>query len=806
MIVRRIGIACLACYLLMMSATGLYAQVGEIQNLTAVANQWDIAQCKVTLPAMGAGKWQLTAADITSTHPHLHIGRIEVFENSLMVAQSARFKVTDTATTHQLVFEKVKANSSITALVYVAGGQGQAHWGSLQVSPTSQQPLASMFDTWIAYKTCDVTSTLSETPAVEPFDTQPSPVLAGEIRLEHPTLHAIGLEWDIQQDFNRNSTVTVAYRQVGQSQWQEAQPMLRNLFDQAGTTRIGWHVVCPNRFTGSVLNLEPDTAYQVQLTLSDPDGGSQTQIIEAHTKTPLSRIPHQTVLHVYPSSWDGQRLTPNYDTFEAAYEMVQSGQTIFLHAGVHQFGSLQAKSQRYGDRIAYIHPPVNDADAQLYMDFSPENRQANRVIHLHKQATTTAPIRITGELDGSTILDGGAMGILMDLTGAAAHQIQYLTFRNVETAIYANHAQGIEISDCQFMECRYGINAGPHDHDDLNKQSDDSTSRITGWTMDNNAIIGNWPTGQWQDGWSVYTKTFGYLPLRLSAAIQLGGQGHDIHHNTVKGFWDGISVYPIVMPPLDPTMCNSSIDIYNNAIEQCPDDGIEMDYGTANIRVINNFIANAHMGISMQPLFGGPGYVLRNVVYNTRIFALKIARNPSGLLIYHNTFVVANAARMETGWANTQMANNLFLGNDQTASGPLWTGNPTPLLSRIDYNGYAVTGCQKWFWVTPALDRPVYASGQLVFESFADFQYATGMETHGMAGLSYSMLRQVNEPRTKHLDLPLTLDFQLKTDAPCIDHGQILYNINDDFTGQAPELGALELDSALPTYGRQIRK
>ena len=117
-----------------------------------------------------------------------------------------------------------------------------------------------------------------------------------------------------------------------------------------------------------------------------------------------------------------------------------------------------------------------------------------------------------------------------------------------------------------------------------------------------------------------------------------------------------------------------------------------------------------------------------------------------------------------------------------------------------------MTGCQKWFWVTPALDRPVYASGQLVFESFADFQYATGMETHGMAGLSYSMLRQVNEPRTKHLDLPLTLDFQLKTDAPCIDHGQILYNINDDFTGQAPELGALELDSALPTYGRQIRK
>ncbi|MFG0247916.1 MAG: hypothetical protein ACF8OB_03440 [Phycisphaeraceae bacterium JB051] len=800
---KRIGWQMLVLLaMLLVPMTGLQTQAAVVEGGTSLANQWDIAQQTVVLPGLTSGNWMLDVSQITSTHPDLHIGRVEVFENDLMVAQSARFKVGSLPVNQQLVFAKTKDHSRISVVLMVFGGQGQARWGSVSVTPTQQLPLPSMFDTWLAHKTCDVTSTLNAIPQTDAFDPAPSPIEAGELRLQQSTLHAIGLQWDMKGDFNRNATVTVTYRKTGESQWQDAQPLLRTLFDGAGTSRIGWHVVCPNRFSGSVLNLDPATSYQIRLTLHDPDGGDQQQIIEAQTKQPLTDVANAAVLHVYPQTYQGARLTPSFDTIHQAYDAVEPGQTILLHSGVHQFGDMQARQQRYGDqRIAYIHPPLHDQASQLYTDFSAVNRQLNRVIHLNKQATISMPITITGAADGSTILDGGAVGIMMDLTGAASHRISHLTFRNLETAIYANDAQQIEITNCRFVDLRYGINAGPHDDDHLNKQSDNSPSRITGWTVSNNSFIGNWPDGQWQNGWSVDKKIYGYLPLRLNTAIQLGGQGHDVAHNLVRGFWDGISVYPIVMPPSDPTMCNGSIDLYNNRIDQCPDDGIEMDYGVANIRVIRNYITNTHMGISMQPVFGGPGYVLRNVIYNTRIFALKIARNPSGLRIYHNTFAVANAARMETGWANTLMANNLFLGSPYTPSGPLWTGNPTPLLSKLDYNGYSQTACNKWFWVIPAMDRPYHAAGQIVFDTFADFQNITGMETHGISNLSMNTLVNVPAPTTRHWDEQPGLNFGLAYDSPAVDRGMVLPNINDQVTGDAPDLGALEQGVDLPVYG-----
>ena len=45
------------------------------------------------------------------------------------------------------------------------------------------------------------------------------------------------------------------------------------------------------------------------------------------------------------------------------------------------------------------------------------------------------------------------------------------------------------------------------------------------------------------------------------------------------------------------------------------------------------------------------------------------------------------------------------------------------------------------------------------------------------------------------------LDFRLKPGSAAIDRGVALANINDGFTGKAPDLGALEVGQPLPTYG-----
>jgi hypothetical protein len=45
------------------------------------------------------------------------------------------------------------------------------------------------------------------------------------------------------------------------------------------------------------------------------------------------------------------------------------------------------------------------------------------------------------------------------------------------------------------------------------------------------------------------------------------------------------------------------------------------------------------------------------------------------------------------------------------------------------------------------------------------------------------------------------LDFRLKSRSAAVDRGVALPNVNDDFTGNAPDLGALEVGVAPPHYG-----
>ena len=98
-----------------------------------------------------------------------------------------------------------------------------------------------------------------------------SRVKPGEFVIDHPTLINLGFEWVIEGDDNRNAQVEVSYRKQGDAQWKQGLPLLRlqgeRIF-QPGS----WDVVSPNMFAGSILDLEPDTAYEARFVMSDPDG------------------------------------------------------------------------------------------------------------------------------------------------------------------------------------------------------------------------------------------------------------------------------------------------------------------------------------------------------------------------------------------------------------------------------------------------------------------------------------------------------------------------------------------------------
>ncbi len=161
-------------------------------------------------------------------------------------------------------------------------------------------------------------------------------------------------------------------------------------------------------------------------------------------------------------------------------------------------------------------------------------------------------------------------------------------------------------------------------------------------------------------GWAG-PANYGAHQINSYFAIKVYGSGHVIAHNAVAFFHDGISVCTHGVPDANPNDRAVAIDIYNNDIHVTGDDFIEADGGVHNIRVMRNRGVNAaHTGLSAQPIFGGPAYYIRNVVYNTPV-ALKFS-NPAGVIVYHNTIIAENRTAQRV--SNAHFRNNLFLGTN----------------------------------------------------------------------------------------------------------------------------------------------
>ena len=94
----------------------------------------------------------------------------------------------------------------------------------------------------------------------------PSPRTArrpGRFVVEHPTLLNLGFEWAIRGDANRNATVAVQFRAVGESAWRPALPLVRIGGENVYRERENLDYTVPDGFAGSILNLQPGDGIRV---------------------------------------------------------------------------------------------------------------------------------------------------------------------------------------------------------------------------------------------------------------------------------------------------------------------------------------------------------------------------------------------------------------------------------------------------------------------------------------------------------------------------------------------------------------
>ncbi len=614
--------------------------------------------------------------------------------------------------------------------------------------------------------------------------------MTGEFVVEHPTLQNLGFEWAIRGDANRNATVAVDFRIVGDSAWRPGLPLVRIGGERVYRNREHLDYTVPDGFAGSILNLRPGTEYECRFRLADPDGASgQTEhLVRVSTRNEPQPSKEGRRLHVYPPDHKGPRTEPSFTSLLEAYygaglgdwsvvweRRAQPGDTILLHAGLYK-----------PERRNYVDPMMTPFDGTMSLTL---------------KGTRDKPITIMAAGDGEVILDGDGNHRLFDVMASRYHIFDGLTIRNTDVGIFAGQkevlgAVGLTVKNCRFERVGFGVwteYAGSSDFyiaDNLFIGRDDRF-RLIGWTGPLWASAG--PYGSHQ--------------VTSYYAVKVYGPGHVIARNAIAYFHDGIGISTYGTPPTDPEWRASSIDIYGNDIHMMNDDFVETDGGVHNIRVMNNRGVNAaHGGYSAQPVFGGPVYFIGNLLYHVPSgVALKFSAKPAGLFVYHNTIIGEQAVREP--YSNAHFLNNLFLGRDTPGRGIMSWANATGSYSS-DYNGFrpnrGVTDQYGWLAPRPGkrVDEPRPEDWRN-FATLAAFREATGQEAHGLE-VDYSDFERLDPPNPadRHAVYhAMDLDFRLKPESKAVDAGISIPTVNDDFAGHAPDMGALEVGRPAPKYG-----
>jgi len=678
-------------------------------------------------------------------------------------------------------------------------------------------------------------------------------IAPGDFIVDHPTLINLGFEWIVQGDDNRNAQVAVSYRKQGETQWKEGLPLLRLHGERIYQAQGVFDVVSPNMFAGSILDLEPDTPYEARFVMSDPDGFAgksakmATKIVTVRTRAEPMPYTGGRVFHVYPAAYRGVKIEPAFDGVMCAYNYycgggdtttagrprVKPGDTILVHAGLYKY-----------------HPEYYGADHSVNATSPYEG-----TYYLTASGTADKPIAIKGAGDGEVIFDGNGNFNLFNVKAANYNYFEGVTIRNTDIAIWAGTqfiagSKGLTVKRCRIENVGLGIFSNYSGSSDFYIADNYFTGRD-----DPNHMIG-WSGAFWAQFDGVEGQKF--PPVMASyTAVRVYGPGHVMAYNYVANFHDGIDVETYGNPDGSNALDGPhyppkeywerrpvAIDYYNNYMTNFHDNAFEIDGSMHNVRVMRNMMLNsASHPFCNQPALGGPIYWIRNIAYHAPFGSTRMTTGSAGVLFYNNTILTETSAGSS---ANVHWRNNLILG--ESSAPAIFSVNTNTNYSSSDYNGFRPNpGAEYSFqWNSPPWDIAADYSGLLTapgrgaaganvtatagapggvtgvngrgnpgsnaalqlrrFATLAEYSRATRQDQHSVA-VDYDVF--VNVPKLEARDIHKVqklykaedVDFRLKAGSAAIDRGMVLPNVTDGFTGQAPDLGALELGQVPPHYG-----
>ncbi|MBI4659976.1 MAG: right-handed parallel beta-helix repeat-containing protein [Verrucomicrobia bacterium] len=222
-------------------------------------------------------------------------------------------------------------------------------------------------------------------------------------------------------------------------------------------------------------------------------------------------------------------------------------------------------------------------------------------------------------------------------------------------------------------------------------------------------------------------------------------------------------------------------DIYGNVISHCWDDGIEVEGGSRNVRVWDNYLTQCMMMIGNAPASIGPLYIWRNVVAHS-----QSQPNAGG-----GNFLKMGFANSED-WMTGHMYvfhNTIFKSDEWLPTGGLG-GNRIVKHTLSRNNILQVRSPQNW----SASDNKQNTGNDFDFD-LCNGRVAQSQETHAIRGEPSYAEGAGFDQRTQ------TGRFHLAPDSPGAGEGQPISNFSDGFTGKAPDIGAHQRGTPPIQYG-----
>lgn len=506
--------------------------------------------------------------------------------------------------------------------------------------------------------------------------------------------------------------------------------------------------VTRNMMAGSIMFLEPGTEYEIRLDYLDPDGGSRQQEIRVATQ-PLPVKPSTgNVYYVEPGSGGGDGSSINaFKGIAAAQAVAQPGDIFLL------------KSGDYGGRVSF--EASGDSGKYIVWQAAGDGVVTLSGIEVHGSYNWFEGLTITVVGDNCP-----AISTYGDSSANTPHDI----------VIKGNHvSSGNSCSQCYIGQCglpgarcsEYVIRGKRH---------------AKYWYIADNIIVGNIIPND-----SLNTICGEGIDMGYHNSSQTG---HTIAHNMISHTADAISYV------------GGNADIFGNEIIDVADDGIEPDYASANVRIWGNRITNAmHNAISLQDFENGmPWYIVRNQIISYQENVLKANSPPGYYAFYHNTivnwdhiFYDWNSEMTLYGVAKNNIMATMVLPDPSYGrhfwsfknSIPDWRGD-------FDYNAYD-------FEQTPS---PFYFMGR-TYQDLVSYRSASGFDNNSFEIEKETCFENLNYSGPSPTPVPLQY-LTLKQGCTAIDAGVVLPNINDGYSGVAPDIGAYEIGAPLPQYGPRM--